>query len=233
MRLSPRCMAFIHSNESSKKYEFFWDLRALSFISSTQKGTHFWRPIPLWAENMRNIVFRVFVLLSFGLMCCVLQAVHGEPRAGSRESARGHRAGASRLAIRWTGNGRVYNLLSHGSEYLPSRRRGNVDASRPALVIRESNDTVPSRTSARAKSNSGLAQREPTQTDSGDVMMADNPYDPYKSIRNELYNPYYNYYDSYYQPRSRNRVRPGYETRYFQYGKSMAEVYVHVQMRKP
>ncbi|XP_017322759.1 protein-lysine 6-oxidase [Ictalurus punctatus] len=167
---------------------------------------------------MRNIVFRVFVLLSFGLMCCVLQAVHGEPRAGSRESARGHRAGASRLAIRWTGNGRVYNLLSHGSEYLPSRRRGNVDASRPALVIRESNDTVPSRTSARAKSNSGLAQTEPTQTDSGDVMMADNPYDPYKSIRNELYNPYYNYYDSYYQPRSRNRVRPGYETRYFQYG---------------
>lgn len=173
------------------------------------------------------MVFRVFVLLCFGLISCVSQAVHSEARSGSRQAARGNPAGVSRLAIRWTGNGRVYNLLSHGSEYLPSRRRGNVDASRPALVIRESNETVPSRQSAHAKSEPGAAHTEPTQTDSGAVMMADNPYDPYKSIRNELYNPYYNYHDSYYQPR-RNRVRPGYGTRFFQYGKRMAEIYAHV-----
>lgn len=177
---------------------------------------------------MRNIVFRVFVLLVFGLMGSGLQVVHGESRSGSREAAREHPGGASRLAIRWTGNGRVYNLLSHGSEYLPSRRRGNVDAIRPALVIRESNKTVPSRPGAHAKSDAGSAHTGPTQTDNGDVMMADNPYDPYKSIRNELYNPYYNHYDSYYQPHYRNRVRPGYGTRFFQYGKRMAEVYVHV-----
>lgn len=161
-------------------------------------------------------------------MDCALEAVHGEPRSGSREAARGHLAGASRLAIRWTGNGRVYNLLSHSSEYLPSHRRGSVQASRPALVIRESNGTVPSPPDEHAKSDSGPAQEntEPTQTDSGDVMMADNPYDPYKSTGNDLYNPYYNYYDSYYQPRYRNRVRHGYGTRLYQYGKRMADVHV-------
>ncbi|XP_027022679.2 protein-lysine 6-oxidase isoform X1 [Tachysurus fulvidraco] len=156
--------------------------------------------------KMRKLLFRAFVLLSFG---CVFQAVHGEPRPGSREIARAHPGSASRLAIRWTGNGRVFNLLSHGSEYIPSRRRGNVDLNRPALVIRESNETVAG----------GLGVRtEPTHTDNGDVMMADNPYDPYKSIRNDLYNPYYNYYDSYYQPRYRHRVRHGYGTRFFQNG---------------
>ncbi|KAF5905313.1 synphilin-1, partial [Clarias magur] len=155
----------------------------------------------------------MFVLLSFGLLGCVLQAVDCEPRSESREAARGHTAGTSRMTIRWSGNGRVYNLLSRGSEYLPSRRRGNVDSSGPTLLIRESNETVP-----HAKSDSQPSRTEPRQTDRSDLMMADNPYEPYKSIRNELHNPYYNYYDSYYQPRSRNRVPPGYGTRYFQYG---------------
>lgn len=177
-----------------------------------------------------NKVFTVFVVLSFS---CVLRAVQDKPRSGFREIAHGNQAGASPLAIRWTGNGRVYNLLSHGSEYMPSRRRGNVVPSRPALVIRESNDTVPSRLGAHEKVDSGAAQAEPTQTGNEDVMMADNPYDPYKSIRNDLYNPYYNYYDSYYQPRHRHRVRPGYGTRYFQNGKKMVyEVNVLVQMLK-
>ncbi|MCJ8735024.1 hypothetical protein PDJAM_G00242210 [Pangasius djambal] len=166
---------------------------------------------------MRNIVFRVLVLFSFSLKGCVLQAVDGESRSGSREAARGHPAGASRLAIRWSGNGRVYNLLSHGSEYLPARRRGNVDAIRPPMVIRESNETVPSRPGAHAKPDSGPARTEAAQSDNGDVMMADHPYDPYKSLRNDLYNPYYNYYDSYYQPRYRSRARPGYGTRFFQH----------------
>lgn len=167
---------------------------------------------------MRNIVFRVFLLLFSG---CVLQNVQGEPRSGSRGTARGHPASSSRLAIRWTGNGRVYNLLSQGSEYILPRRRGNVDLNKPALVIRESNETAPSRLGA---------QTEPRQTDNGDVMLADNPYDPYKSFRNDLYNPYYNYYDSYYQPRYRHRARPGYGTRYFQNGKRMTELHVQVQM---
>lgn len=47
-----------------------------------------------------------------------------------------------------------------------------------------------------------------------DMMVGDDPYDPYKSIDSD--NPYYNYYDVYEQPRPRQR--PGYGTRIHQYG---------------
>lgn len=47
-----------------------------------------------------------------------------------------------------------------------------------------------------------------------DMMVGDDPYDPYKSIDSD--NPYYNYYDVYERPRGRSR--PGYGTRYHQYG---------------
>lgn len=46
------------------------------------------------------------------------------------------------------------------------------------------------------------------------MMVGDDPYDPYKSIDGD--NPYYNYYDVYETPR--RRPRPGYGTRYHQYG---------------
>ncbi|XP_028319258.1 protein-lysine 6-oxidase isoform X2 [Gouania willdenowi] len=47
-----------------------------------------------------------------------------------------------------------------------------------------------------------------------DMMVGDDPYDPYKSIDSD--NPYYNHYDVYDRPRRRSR--PGYGTRYHQYG---------------
>ncbi|XP_060933036.1 protein-lysine 6-oxidase [Limanda limanda] len=47
-----------------------------------------------------------------------------------------------------------------------------------------------------------------------DMMAADDPYDPYKSTDSD--NPYYNHYDVYERPRPRSR--PGYGTRYNQYG---------------
>uniref|UniRef100_A0A3Q3XLZ9 Lysyl oxidase homolog n=1 Tax=Mola mola TaxID=94237 RepID=A0A3Q3XLZ9_MOLML len=47
-----------------------------------------------------------------------------------------------------------------------------------------------------------------------DMMVGDDPYDPYKSIDQD--NPYYNYHDVYERPRSRSR--PGYGTRHHQYG---------------
>ncbi|KAF7695260.1 protein-lysine 6-oxidase-like [Silurus meridionalis] len=167
---------------------------------------------------MRIVVFRFVALLLFGLLGCVVRALRTEARSGSVEAARAPPAGASRLAIRWTANGRVYNLLSRGSEYLPSRGRGTVDANKPTLVIRVSNKTAPIVAGAHAESGSEPAHTQAAQTGNGDEMMADSPYDPYKSIRNELYNPYYNYYDSYYHPRQRNRARHGYGTRFYQYG---------------
>ncbi|XP_053330040.1 protein-lysine 6-oxidase [Spea bombifrons] len=48
-----------------------------------------------------------------------------------------------------------------------------------------------------------------------EAMQGDDPYNPYKYSED---NPYYNYYDTYERPRSRDRQRPGYGTRYFQYG---------------
>ncbi|XP_054613118.1 protein-lysine 6-oxidase isoform X1 [Dunckerocampus dactyliophorus] len=47
-----------------------------------------------------------------------------------------------------------------------------------------------------------------------DMMVGDDPYDPSKSFDSD--NPYYNYYDVYERPRARSR--PGYGTRYHQYG---------------
>ncbi|XP_053331906.1 protein-lysine 6-oxidase isoform X1 [Clarias gariepinus] len=47
-----------------------------------------------------------------------------------------------------------------------------------------------------------------------DAMVGDDPYNPYKYSEQE--SPYYNYYDAYERP-SPNQ-RPGYGTRYFQYG---------------
>ncbi|XP_072440495.1 protein-lysine 6-oxidase isoform X1 [Chiloscyllium punctatum] len=51
-------------------------------------------------------------------------------------------------------------------------------------------------------------------TANADVMVGDDPYNPYKRTDD---NPYYNYYDTYERPRVRPR-RPGYGTRYFQHG---------------
>ncbi|KAM9331533.1 protein-lysine 6-oxidase [Gastrophryne carolinensis] len=48
-----------------------------------------------------------------------------------------------------------------------------------------------------------------------DMMQGDDPYNPYKYNED---NPYYNYYDTYERPRSSDRQRPGYGTRYHQYG---------------
>uniref|UniRef100_A0A671RPM9 Lysyl oxidase homolog n=1 Tax=Sinocyclocheilus anshuiensis TaxID=1608454 RepID=A0A671RPM9_9TELE len=47
-----------------------------------------------------------------------------------------------------------------------------------------------------------------------EMMVGDDPYNPYKS--NDPDNPFYNYYDAYERPRP--APRPGYGTRYSQYG---------------
>ncbi|NXG50661.1 LYOX oxidase, partial [Psilopogon haemacephalus] len=49
-----------------------------------------------------------------------------------------------------------------------------------------------------------------------DVMVGDDPYNPYNKYTDD--NPYYNYYDTYERPRQGSRYRPGYGTGYFQYG---------------
>ncbi|XP_042617433.1 protein-lysine 6-oxidase-like [Cyprinus carpio] len=108
-------------------------------------------------------------------------------------------AGAQRARTRWTNNGRAYQLVSPGSRYVPPGRRvASRAASAPVAVITD---------------------RRNASADSDDRMVSDDPYDPYKSVRNSPYSPHYNYYDSYYRPRLRSAPRHhGYGTRYFQNG---------------
>ncbi|XP_036434370.1 protein-lysine 6-oxidase [Colossoma macropomum] len=180
---------------------------------------------------MRDFLAGGALLLFFSSLCCVLRGVRTEPSA-------------LRPGLRWRNHGRVYSLLSPGAQYVPAGRRRDGGSRGPVVVIRDRNETawVPGgaqqEDSPRADEGApapGSRQPEPRPvpgpTDQtsisggevqgsrapGDAMVADDPYDPYKSFRNSLYyNPYYGYngYDSYYTPRYRSRQRPnGYATR--------------------
>uniref|UniRef100_A0A8C5MP41 Lysyl oxidase homolog n=1 Tax=Leptobrachium leishanense TaxID=445787 RepID=A0A8C5MP41_9ANUR len=180
-----------------------------------------------------------------------------------------------RHRVQWHSNGKVYSLLSQGSEYQPARRR---NPESPVLILSRRNSTSVStgvqpprpdssqteepqqRTpqqqqqteqgsqlwfqAGRTRSTGDAAaanDRQSSRTDSGtsgrhlpsaqqpragngtggarvrlDAMQGDDPYNPYKSSDDN--NPYYNYYDTYERSRSTERRRPGYGTRYFQYG---------------
>lgn len=68
--------------------------------------------------------------------------------------------------------------------------------------------------SAKANETQEGVSVSPSLPRRDDMMVGDDPYDPYKSIDGD--NPYYNYYDVYERPRQ--RARPGYGTRNHQYG---------------
>ncbi|KAM4528184.1 protein-lysine 6-oxidase [Odontesthes bonariensis] len=166
---------------------------------------------------------------------------------------------ALRQTLQWSHNGKVFSILSQGSEYQPPRRRGapqeQVQA-RPVTIIRDADvkqedtqsQTVvqqqqqpprslpqPLQRLVRGHEHRDYLHRERPGESAGsrtvneteekvtvspslprreDMMVGDDPYDPYKSIDSD--NPYYNYHDVYERPRSRSR--PGYGTRYHQYG---------------
>uniref|UniRef100_A0A803KF81 Lysyl oxidase homolog n=1 Tax=Xenopus tropicalis TaxID=8364 RepID=A0A803KF81_XENTR len=171
-----------------------------------------------------------------------------------------------RQRLQWQNNGRVYSLLSHGSEYQPARRReqeGSAPQS-PVLLLSSRHNSSVSQSAAekpqptRSVTPSSEGQQQPASTNQatsrfwfqatrqrsqGDAqrqrgsgaaqerrqgaqpshrvngtgrvegMQGDDPYNPYKYSED---NPYYNYYDSYERPRTSERQRPGYGTRYFQ-----------------
>ncbi len=195
----------------------------------------------------------------------ILQAAQSQRDPGTQQGE--SRRAALRQTLQWSHNGKIFSILSQGSEYQPPRRRGapqeQVQA-RPVTIIRDGDaDTSnqpaaqrqPPRSSSNPHSPRGLppplqrlvrgqehrqhhhdrpGERTGTQRSSRanetqekvtvspplprreDMMVGDDPYDPYKSTDSD--NPYYNYYDVYERPRP--RPRPGYGTRYHQYGKS-------------
>lgn len=185
----------------------------------------------------------------------ILQAVHSQ-----RDPA-----AALRQTLQWSHNGKIFSILSQGSEYQPARRRGAPQqqvepqtvtivrdaerdvaeppvsqqrSSRPASAPRVSpalqrlvrghehrqhHNERAARTDAQGDGGAKVNETEQKLTVSPaplrreDMMVGDDPYDPYKSIDGD--NPYYNHYDVYERPRSRSRA--GYGTRHHQYGERL------------
>ncbi|CAB1419861.1 unnamed protein product [Pleuronectes platessa] len=144
---------------------------------------------------------------------------------------------ALRRGLTWQHNGQVFSLLSRGAQYRPSSRRqtGSPGRGGPVVVVSTRNETGVSsaaqpRSSPRVPASSGTAQlrtmlsrrpqQQPADGDAApgrreDMMVGDDPYNPYKASN---YYPYYNYYNSYYRPRARAHQRHGYGTSFHQHG---------------
>lgn len=163
----------------------------------------------------------IVLMISFAHICFLCAFLDG---ARAQE---GPAADSLRRGLTWQHNGQVFSILSRGSQYRPSARRqsGSPSQGNPVVVLSSANDTA--RGSPRVPAASSSAQlramthQRRQRPDSGvvgreDVMVGDDPYNPYKPSN---YDPYYNYYNSYYRPRPRVQPRPGYGTSYHQNGK--------------
>lgn len=131
---------------------------------------------------------------------------------------------ALQQGLTWQHNGQVFSILSRGSQYRPSRRHtGSSRRANPVVVVSSGNDTAPAASGAlQLRAITRQHQQPPAgrEEDAGparreDMMVGDDPYNPYKASN---YYPYYNYYNSYYRPR-RAHLRHGYGTRYHQHGR--------------
>nr|XP_046241755.1 protein-lysine 6-oxidase-like [Scatophagus argus] len=172
------------------------------------------------------------LLLSFAHLCFLSSFLDGSRAQETAGDDDGLRRG-----LTWQHNGQVFSILSRGSHYRQSSRRQSGSSHRgdPVVVLSRGNDTLPaaSRGSPRVPAASSAAQlramtrqqQQPQQPAAGggesaparreDMMVGDDPYNPYKASN---YNPYYNYYNSYYRPRPRTQPRHGYGTSYHQNG---------------
>lgn len=148
--------------------------------------------------------------------------------------------------LTWQHNGQVFSILSRSSQYRPSRRHtGSSRRTNPVIIVSSGNDSVPAapRLSPRVPAASSALQlramtRQHQQLPAGreedaapvrreDMMVGDDPYNPYK-VSN--YYPYYNYYNSYYRPRPRAHLRHGYGTRYHQYGTGKMRLFCFIYL---
>ncbi|XP_053910876.1 protein-lysine 6-oxidase isoform X1 [Cuculus canorus] len=131
-------------------------------------------------------------------------AAPGQPQP---QPAAGSRRGSG--ARHWFQAG--YQAPSGGSRAAGVQRSSGATRSGSAGLSPPSS-TDGNRSSAGAGGPPSLSSFRPGRED---VMVGDDPYNPYKYTDD---NPYYNYYDTYERPRQGSRYRPGYGTGYFQYG---------------
>lgn len=195
-----------------------------------------------------------YALACVYLFVFILQAAQSQRTPGTQQG--NDQRSALRQTLQWSHNGKIFSILSHGSEYQPPRRRGAQTEQvqpRPVTIIRDearhqdtqSQPVVQQQQqpvsgprslppplqrlvrghehrqhhherpgSRRVNDTQEKVTVSPPPTRREDMMVGDDPYDPYKSIDSD--NPYYNYYDVYERPRPRSR--PGYGTSYHQYG---------------
>lgn len=174
------------------------------------------------------------------LFVCVLPAGQAQRAPANSQGA------ALRQTLQWEHNGKVFSILSHGSQYQPARRRGAAaehenEQARGVTIIRDGDATgaqaaaqTGSAAGARAAGLSWLLPAVPRrrgperrtdrrQEDSGSPPP---PRHEDRMVGDDPYDPYkssdgdeqyYNHYDVYERPRARGR--PGYGTRNHQYGK--------------
>ncbi|XP_053726604.1 protein-lysine 6-oxidase-like [Synchiropus splendidus] len=176
---------------------------------------------------MRDFSFDCLLLsfAHFSFLCAWLGC------AGSQDGG-----DALRRGLTWQHNGKVYSILGAGAQYRPAARRhpGSPRLANQVVVLGSGNRTssAVSRASMRVPAASGAAQlrtmarqrpQNPPASDEGvsapenreDMMVGDDPYNPYKASN---YYPYYNYYNSYFRPRTWAHYRHGYGTSYHQHG---------------
>lgn len=200
-----------------------------------------------------------YALACVYLFVFILQAAQSQRTPGTQQG--NEQRSALRQTLQWSHNGKVFSILSHGSEYQPPRRRGAQTEqvqSRPVTIIRDEarhqdtqsqpvvqqqqqqqpvsgprslppplqrlvrghehrqhhHERPGTQRSRRVNDTQEKLTVSPPPPRREDMMVGDDPYDPYKSIDSD--NPYYNYYDVYERPRPRSR--PGYGTSYHQYG---------------
>ncbi|KAK1174499.1 protein-lysine 6-oxidase-like [Acipenser oxyrinchus oxyrinchus] len=187
----------------------------------------------------------IYRCILFCYLTCLLQVVYCQQQQLHTNRGNAPSTGGFRQKIQWQSNGRVFSLLSHGSEYQPARRRepnAKLPPPNPIIIISNTNHTAGtkhSRTSNSARRQNHSGTRPGAQywfqagfngTGKGNGTEETNPPplsnlrpedrmvgdDPYNPYKSSDDNPNYNYYDTY--ERSRPRQSPGYGTRYHQYG---------------
>ncbi|NXD18588.1 LYOX oxidase, partial [Nothocercus nigrocapillus] len=129
-------------------------------------------------------------------------------RAAAAPQAASAGSSGSSGARHWLQTGYQAPTVGRGTATSTARSASSSEASQPSVPTGGSG----SRRSGRPGSPPLLHN---VRTGREDVMVGDDPYNPYKYTDD---NPYYNYYDTYERPRQGSRYRPGYGTGYFQYG---------------
>ncbi|MBN3272145.1 LYOX oxidase, partial [Polyodon spathula] len=186
----------------------------------------------------------IYRCILFCYLTCILQVVYCQQQQLHTKQGNAPSTAGFRQKIQWQSNGRVFSLLSHGSEYQPPRRRepnANLPPPNPIIILSNTNHTAGtehSRTSnnARRRNHSGTrlgaaywfqagfngtGQGNDGETNPpplSNLRLEDRMVgdDPYNPYKSSDDNPNYNYYDTYERPRPRQR--PGYGTGYHQYG---------------